>query len=431
VPSDIRHIDVDYISRVEGEGLLRVIVRDGAVVECEFGIFEPPRFFEAFLRGRRFTEAPDITARICGICPVAYQTSSVQAMESACGVSIDPVVDELRTLLYCGEWIESHVLHIYLLHAPDFLGYESGIALAADHPAEVERGLRLKQTGNAVVAALGGREIHPVGMRVGGFHRAPTRRELEPLIPKLERARDDALATVEWVASLPIPEVERSDEYVALVADDHYAIHHGRIKSTAGLDIAVEDWNDHFVEEHVERSTALHSRIRERGMYQVGPVARFNLSEEQLRPIALDAAHRVGLTAPCSNPFRSIVVRAVETLHAVDLALDILDRYERPIQPFVPVQPVSGVGHGASEAPRGMLYHRYEIDAAGRILDAQIVPPTSQNQGSIEADLVHVVEGHLDLVDAELQHLLEQTIRNYDPCISCSVHFLQLEVDRD
>ena len=430
MPSDIRRIGVDYISRVEGEGSLRVAVRNGKVEECDFGIFEPPRFFEAFMRGRKFTEVPDITARICGICPVAYQMSSAQAMESICGVTIDPAIDELRTLLYCGEWIESHVLHMYLLHAPDFLGYESGIALAADHPAEVGLGLRLKQTGNALVSALGGREIHPVSMRVGGFHRVPTRKEIEPLIPRVEQAREDAMATVDFVATLPMPEADRDDEYVALVADDHYAIHHGRIRSTRGMDIAVEEWNDYFVEEHVPRSTSLHSHIRDRGLYQVGPLARFNLSEELLRPVALEAAHRVGLRAPITNPFRSIVVRAVETLHAVDLALDILDRYQRPARPYVPVTPVAGTGHGASEAPRGLLYHRYEIDGDGRILDAQIVPPTAQNQGSIEADLLHLVERNLDMDDAHLQHLLEQSIRNYDPCISCSVHFLRLEVDR-
>jgi len=197
VTSDTRRIGVEYITRVEGEGWLKVAIRDGKVSECNFGIFEPPRFFEAFMRGRKFTEAPDITARICGICPVAYQVSSVQAMEMVCGVTIDPVVDELRTLIYCGEWIESHTLHMYLLHAPDFLGYESGIALAADHPDEVGRGLRLKQTGNAIVAALGGREIHPVGLRVGGYHRVPTRNELAPLIPRLEQARDDAIQTVD------------------------------------------------------------------------------------------------------------------------------------------------------------------------------------------------------------------------------------------
>ncbi len=428
--SDTRRITVDYVTRVEGEGRFRVAIRDGKVTESDFGIFEPPRFFEAFLRGRRFTEVPDITARICGICPVAYQMSSVQAMESVCGARIDPAVDDLRRLMYCGEWIESHALHIHLLHGPDFLGYASGIAMAADHPDEVTRGLRIKQVGNAVVAALGGREIHPVGVRVGGFHKVPTRSALLPLIDRLERARDDAIATVDWVASLPMPEVERTDEYVALHSDDEYAILHGRIRSTAGLDVAVEEWNDVFVEEQVPRSAALRSRIRDRGVFQVGPLARFNLNRDRLRPIALDAADRVGLVAPVTNPFRSIVVRAVEMLHAVDLALELIDRHRQPAAPFVPVDPVAGVGHGASEAPRGLLYHRYAIDTSGRITEAQIVPPTAQNQAAIEADLKGVVEANLDLPDDALRHVLEQSIRNYDPCISCATHFLDLEVDR-
>jgi sulfhydrogenase subunit alpha len=430
VGSETRHIAVDYVTRVEGEGRFRVAIRDGRVTESEFGIFEPPRFFEAFLQGRRFTEVPDITARICGICPVAYQMSSVQAMESACGATIDPAIDDLRKLMYCGEWIESHALHIHLLHAPDFLGYPSGIAMAADHPDAVTRGLRIKQIGNAIVSALGGREIHPVGVRVGGFHRVPSRAALMPLVDRLDQARDDAVAVVDWVASLPSPEVERSDEYVALSADDEYAVLHGRIRSTHGLDMALDEWNEVFVEEHASHSAALRSRIRERGVFQVGPLARFNLNSERLRPIAREAAARVGLTAPCTNPFRSIVVRAVEMLHAVDLALDLLDRYRPPAQPFVPVTPVASTGHGASEAPRGLLYHRYAIDDDGRILEAQIVPPTAQNQGAIEADLRGVVEANLDLADDGLRHVLEQAIRNYDPCISCATHFLDLEVDR-
>jgi len=428
--SDTRRIAVDYVTRVEGEGRFRVAIRDGHVTESEFGIFEPPRFFEAFLQGRRFTEVPDITARICGICPMAYQMSSVQAMESACGAVIDPAIDDLRRLMYCGEWIESHALHVHLLHAPDFLGYPSGIAMAADHPDEVTRGLRIKQVGNAIVSALGGREIHPVGVRVGGFHKVPTRAALMPLIDRLDQARDDAIAVVDWVASLPIPEVERSDEYVALHSDDEYAVLQGRIRSTGGLDLAVEEWNDVFVEEQARHSAALRSRIRDRGVFQVGPLARFNLSGGLLRPVALEAAARVGLTAPCTNPFRSIVVRAVEMLHAIDLSLDLLDRYEQPARAFTPVDPVASTGHGATEAPRGTLYHRYAIDGAGRILEAQIVPPTAQNQGAIEADLRGVVEANLDLSDDGLRHLLEQAIRNYDPCISCATHFLDLEVDR-
>lgn len=428
--SDIRRIEVGYLARVEGEGSLRVEVVDGELGDIEFSIFEPPRFFEGFLRGRRFTEAPDITARICGICPIAYQISSVTAMEDACGVDVGGSLHELRRLIYCGEYIESHALHIYLLHAPDFLGYDSGIAMAADHRAIVERGLRLKQTGNEIIRVLGGREIHPVNVRVGGFWRLPTHAELQDLATELDRARDEALTTVKWVSQLDIPDVTRPVEFVALSDPDRYSFTEGRIKSTDGIDIDVAEWNDVFVEEQVERSNALHATVRERGMYAVGPTARFTLNHEVIQPVAARAAADAGLQPGVPNPFQSIIVRAVETLHAVEEALGIIDAYEPPPAASIAVEPVANIGHGASEAPRGLLYHRYQIDADGEIIEAQIVPPTSQNQLSIEADLRQVLGANLDKPDDELQWILEQSIRNYDPCISCATHFLRLEIDR-
>jgi sulfhydrogenase subunit alpha len=428
--SETRTIDVGYLARVEGEGSLHAEVIDGELGDVEFSIFEPPRFFEGFLRDRQFTEAPDITARICGICPIAYQMSSVTAMEDACGVTVDGALHELRRLIYCGEWIESHALHIYLLHAPDFLGYDSGIAMAADHRAVVERGLRLKQTGNEIVKVLGGREIHPVNVRVGGFWRAPTRAELQPLATELDRARDEALDTVEWVAQLNIPDVVRPVEFVALSDPDRYSFMEGRIRSTEGMDISVSEWNDVFVEEHVQRSNALHARVRERGMFAVGPTARYAINHETIQPAAARAAAAVKLKPGVANPFESIIVRAVETVHAVEEALAIIDAYEPPAVSSIAVEPVNGVGHGASEAPRGLLYHRYEIDDTGAITDAQIVPPTSQNQLSIEADVREVLRANLDKSDEDLQWILEQAIRNYDPCISCATHFLRLEINR-
>jgi len=429
--SDTRRIDVGYLARVEGEGSLHAEVVDGELKNVEFSIFEPPRFFEGFMVGRGFTEAPDITARICGICPIAYQMSSVQAMESLCGVEVADQLHELRRLIYCGEWIESHALHIYLLHAPDFLGYHSGIAMAADHREVVEQGLRLKKTGNDIVKVLGGREIHPINAKVGGWWRLPTTQELTGLATELDRARDEAIATVKWVSELNIPDVERPVEFVALADGDRYPFMEGRITSTEGIDIDVSEWNDVFVEEHVERSNALHARVKERGMYATGPTARYALNHEVIQPVAAKAAADVGLRPGVANPFESIVVRAVETLHAVEEALMIIDRYEAPSQASVPVEPVAGVGHGASEAPRGLLYHRYQIDSDGLIEEAQIVPPTSQNQLAIEGDLRTVLAANLDLPDDELQWLLEQTIRNYDPCISCATHFLDLDIRRE
>ena len=426
-----RVIRTDYLARVEGEGAMYVRLDGRTVAEVKLRIYEPPRFFEALLRGRAFTEAPDITARICGICPVAYQMSSVRAMEDACGVAIDsgPLRD-LRRLLYCGEWIESHSLHIYMLHAPDFLGYAGAVEMAREHREIVEQGLQMKKAGNAVMALVGGREVHPINVRVGGFYRAPTRAELSPLVEPLERARETALATVRWAATLPFPDVECAPELVALSDPGAYPIDLGRIVSDGGLDIAPADFDEHIVEEHVEHSNALHARIRERGTYLTGPLARYALASQALRPLALDAAREAGLGPVCRNPFQSIVVRSVELVQACDEALAIIDAYEQPDAPAVEVTPRRAVGHGATEAPRGLLYHRYEIDEDGTILDAKIVPPTSQNQLAIEEDLRAVVERGLDLPDEQLSLRCEQTIRNHDPCISCATHFLTLTVDR-
>jgi len=426
-----RVIRTDYLARVEGEGAMFVQLDGREVVDVKLRIYEPPRFFEALLRGRAFIEAPDITARICGICPVAYQMSAVRAMEDACGVSIDsgPLRD-LRRLIYCGEWIESHSLHVYMLHAPDFLGYPGAVEMARDHREIVERGLAMKKAGNAVMTLVGGREVHPINIRVGGFYRAPSAAALRALVDPLERARETALATVRWAGALPFPDVECAPELLAVSDPDRYPIDRGRIHSDRGLDIAPDDFDAHIVEEHVEHSNALHAHIRERGSYLTGPLARYALSSQLLRPLAREAAREGGLGPVCRNPFQSIVVRAVELVQACDEALALIGAYEEPDVPAVEVTPRHAVGHGATEAPRGLLYHRYEIAEDGTILDARIVPPTSQNQRVIEEDLRAVVERSLELSDDELSLRCEQSIRNHDPCISCATHFLELTVDR-
>jgi coenzyme F420-reducing hydrogenase alpha subunit len=423
-------IRTDYLARVEGEGAMLVEIDDGIVTNVQLKIYEPPRFFEAFLRGRHFTEAPDITARICGICPVAYQMSSVQAMEQACGVEVEGQLRALRRLLYCGEWIESHALHVFMLHAPDFLGYENAIELARDHPELVAQALELKKTGNELMTVVGGREVHPINVRVGGWYRTPRKRELATLVEKLERALEIALATVTVTAGLDFPDYSFDYELVALSEPGLYPIDRGRIVSSRGIDIAVDDYDEHFVEEHVEWSNALHSSVIGRGSYLCGPLARFALAADRLSPLAREAAAGAGLTATERNPFRSIVVRAVELVYAAEEALRLIAEYEEPDAPAVECKPRGGVGYGATEAPRGLLYHRYEIDDEGTILDAKIVPPTSQNQRTIEEDVRGVVERSLDLADDKLGLLCEQTIRNYDPCISCATHFLDLEVRR-
>jgi sulfhydrogenase subunit alpha len=420
-----RTIKVDYLARVEGEGALYIKIKD-----VKLKIFEPPRFFEALLRGRSFLEAPDITARICGICPIAYQMGSVHAMENALGININGPIRELRRLIYCGEWIESHVLHVAMLHAPDFLGYQDAIQMAKDHPEVVQLALKLKKIGNEIMALLGGREIHPINVRVGGFYKVPHKRDFLKLQEDLKWARDQAQGLVKWVSTLPIPEFERSYEFVALRHENEYPINEGRLVSNSGLDIPINQYDDIFLEEHVQHSNALHSIIKERGPYFVGPMARYNLNFDKLSPVAQEAARCAGLSNTCLNPFKSIIVRSVEVLYAFDEAIRIIDEYEMPDKPHVEIEPRAGTGYGCTEAPRGICYHRYSIDKNGLILDAKIVPPTSQNQKTIENDLKEFVPSRIDLSTEDLTWQCEQAVRNYDPCISCATHFLRLQIER-
>jgi sulfhydrogenase subunit alpha len=425
-----RVLSVTELARVEGEGALYIRATGPKVTEARLDIYEPPRFFEAFLRGRAYTEPPDITARICGICPVAYQMSACLAIEDACGVTVTGPIADLRRLLYCGEWIESHALHIYLLHAPDFLGYRSGIEMAAERRDIVERGLAMKKAGNTIMEVIGGRAIHPVNVRVGGFYRAPTRAELAALTDPLRRALDEALATVRWVAGFDFPDHACEADMLALANPGSYPIERGTVATRSGLGFPAAGWEEHVIEEHVAHSNALHAHLADGSRYLTGPLARYSLSSRWLSPLARDAAQAAGLGPTCDNPFRSIIVRAVETVYAIDEALRIIAAYEPPDAPAVEVRPRAGVGHGVTEAPRGTLYHRYEIGADGIISAARIVPPTSQNQAAIEADLRAFVEARLDLDDAELTRQCEQAIRNYDPCISCATHFLDLTIER-
>lgn len=429
-----RTIQVDYLARVEGEGSLTIRLDGDKATEVQLSIFEPPRFFEAFLRGRSFMEAPDITSRICGICPVAYLMSSCHAMEDALGVHVGGSLRALRRLLYCGEWIESHALHVFLLHAPDFLGYPDAMSMAKQHGSWVKRGLRLKKAGNSLVALLGGREIHPVNVRVGGFYRAPTKSELGALLPELRWGLDAAAEALEWVATFDFPTFERDVEFVALQHPDEYPFCEGRLVSSRGLDIDVRDYDAHFVEEQAPYSSALRSRMvhagGDRGTYLCGPLARFNLDFDQLLPEVQELARRVGLTPPCRNPFRMILVRLVEVAQAFADAIRIVESYVRPEASFVAAPVRAGTGFSVTEAPRGLLYNRFAFDDSGTILDAKIVPPTSQNQLSIEDDLLELAPLLASLPLAEATHRAEQAVRNYDPCISCATHFLTLKVER-
>lgn len=429
VGTKARTINVDYLTRVEGEGALTIRTKGEKVEEVKLKIFEPPRFFEAFLRGRELTDAPDITSRICGICPIAYMTSAVNAMENALQIEIPEYLQQLRRLIYCGEWIESHALHVYMLHAPDFLGYVDAIEMAKDYPEIVKKGLRLKKVGNEIVRLMGGREIHPINYRVGGFYQLPTRSDLLELKKHLQRGLETAKEMVLWVSQFSFPILEKEFECVAMSHPNEYPMARGHIVSSTGLNIKVEEYDEHFEEIHVNYSSALHSKMKKRKRpYLVGPMARYNLNHDQLSPIVHEMIQKIGFEKKCTNPFRQIIIRALETLYACDEAIRIIDSYHSEKEPpFVAFDKRAGAGYGASEAPRGLLYHHYHIDDQGCISDARIVPPTSQNQKSIEEDLFDFVSRNLNLPDDELRWKCEQTIRNYDPCISCSTHFIQLK----
>ena len=426
-----RTVKVDALARVEGEGGIQVKVKGGKVDDVRVVIFEPPRFFEAFLRGRRFDEAPDITARICGICPVAYQMSSCHAMESVCGATVDGQLRELRRLLYCGEWIESHALHVYMLHAPDFLGYQDAIQLAGDHPEVVKKALTLKKIGNDIMTLVGGREIHPVNVKVGGFYRVPTKAELAPLVERLKWARDVSIETTRFVSGFTFPDFNHDYEFVALRHPNEYPINEGRLVSNNGLDIEISKYESQFAEQHVQRSNALHSVHVERGPYFVGPIARYNLNFDKLPESAKQVARDIKLELPCKNPFKSIIVRGLELIFACEESLRIIDAYEPPDKPSVEIIPRAGTGYGCTEAPRGILFHRYKLDHDGTILDAKIVPPTAQNLKTMECDLERFVNANMALDDSVLTWQCEQAVRNYDPCISCATHAIKVKLERE
>lgn len=429
--TETRSIKVEALTRVEGEGGLHVRLNGNIVENVELSIYEPPRFFEGFLRGRPLEEVPDITARICGICPVAYQMSAVHALEQALGISISPEIRRLRRLLYCGEWIESHGLHMHLLQAPDFFNAASGIELALRFPNEVNRGLKLKKQGNDLLEVLGGRAIHPVNVAVGGFYRAPKKDELQKLIPAFEWGLQAAIDATRWVAGFDFPDFERQYEMISVSHPEEYPMNEGRIVSTSGLSIDVSEYEQTFAEHHVAHSTALHSlKTSGETSYHVGPLARINLNRELLCEPAQRVADEVGFATPCFNPFKAIIARGLEIIHAFHEALSILRDYKTFKPSRIVYSQRAGEGCAATEAPRGLIYHRYQVDDEGKVVLAKIVPPTSQNQRQIELDLIDWLPRVLSPDDQHTADECERLIRSYDPCISCSTHFLKLTIDR-
>jgi sulfhydrogenase subunit alpha len=438
-PANIpRTIRVPILTRVEGEGSLYVRIDGKQIEQVQLAIFEPPRLFEALLRGRPCEEAPDITARICGICPIAYQMTAVQALEERFRIVIRPEIRALRRLMYCGEWIESHVLHVTMLQAPDFFGLDSGLELAKQFPEEVKRALRMKKIGNRLLEILGGRAIHPVNLAVGGFYRLPRIEDLQQLIPDLEWGLQAAVEMAKWVASFSFPVFSQSYDYVALSRPDEYAILDGTLVSSRGLSCSVNEYENQFIEEQAPHSTALHSkRLSTGASYFVGPLARININRHQLSPLADETARSLAFPNPCFNPHMGIIARSIEVIHAFEEALEITRNYKpivesrrlpTKIDSLEELPSVSGCA--ATEAPRGTIYHRYNVDEAGKITFAKIVPPTSQNQGQIESDLRTLLTTILDSPDSEIALQCERLVRSYDPCISCSTHFLKLRIDR-
>ena len=427
-----RHIPITLpvLARVEGEGTLELRVHDGEIEDLRLRIFEPPRMFEKLLEGRDYSEVPDMVARICGICPVAYQMSAVHALESLFGVRPTEWIRAMRRVMYCGEWIQSHSLHIHMLAAPDFLGFPGMVEMAQRHPDEVRRGLMLQALGNDLIRLLGARSVHPVGVRVGGFYRAPKQGEIDSLLEELRAALPQAEALVHWTASLGFPEDEQQFTCVALRHPDEYPMNEGRLVSTQGLDIPADLFEKHFVEHQVPHSTALHC-LHDGKPYLVGPLARLNLNMDRLPGHVRDVVDGLRLGFPSRNMHHSIVARAIEIMIAVHEAIRLLESYREPHSPNINLRPVAGVGAGCTEAPRGILWQRYEIDAAGKVRRARIVPPTSQNQARIEDDLRQSLRCFgTDRREEELRHHGERVIRNYDPCISCATHFLDLRINR-
>jgi coenzyme F420-reducing hydrogenase alpha subunit len=429
-----RRIHVEALARVEGEGALNLVMRDGQVEDVQLHVFEPPRYYEAFLRGRDFQEVPDITARICGICPVAYQMGACHALEKAMGVydQVTPAIRMLRNVLYCGEWIESHILHMFMLHLPDFLGYESVISMAEDHAPVVKRSLRIKKLGNELVALLGGRSVHPVGVCVGGFYKAPAPERAAALAEEARCCLDDMCdLTLLLADAIEFPDLERDYEFVSLCADDEYPMNLGRIKSNKGLDVDQEEFGNVIQEHHVAHSTALHAVIKDRGPYMVGPLARLNLNSGKLHPRAAEllpkVCDKVGRQLPWQNNFLSLLARGLEVVHALAWGADLLDGYVPSADVRIPITPRAGKGAHGTEAPRGLCWHEYATKADGAIASARIIPPTSQNQTTIEDDLRELAPQVAQLSDEDAALRCEHLIRNYDPCISCSVHFLDFK----
>jgi sulfhydrogenase subunit alpha len=424
-----KRIDVHHVTRVEGHGNIVVEVADGQLKECRFEVTETPRFFEAMLLGRPYQEASHITSRICGICATGHATTSLRASEKALGVEPSLQTQLLRKLTFHGEILDSHILHVYMLVAPDFFGVGSVIPLASSHPDVVLRALRMKKLSGDICAVVAGRHTHPIAMSVGGFTHVPQRAELEELRERLIAARPDVDETVALFASLQWPQFERDTEYVSLTKPDEYAFIDGEITTSDGTRLPIEDYRQVTNEHMVRHSTAKHTRhLRE--SYMVGALARFNNNFTQLHPRAKEAASTLGLKPKVTNPYLNSAAQVVEIVHCVEDAIDILDRlidHDLRAEALASPNRSAGEGVGACEVPRGLLFHHYWIGEDGSMTGANCIIPTNQNMANLEADMRALVPQILDKSAEAMQLDLEMLVRAYDPCISCSVHVLKID----
>ncbi|MFN7065264.1 MAG: Ni/Fe hydrogenase subunit alpha [Aquificaceae bacterium] len=416
---------IDALTRVEGEGALEVYLEEGRPKELRLSIYEPPRFIEGLLKGKPYHYIPDITARICGICPVAYQMSGLQAIEDAFGVEIPKEIEVIRRLMYFGEWIQSHALHVFFLHLPDFYRVPSIFELAKVDRDLLLAGMDIKRAGSLIIQTLGGRTSHPVSVIAGGFSSLPE--SLSSLVDPLVSALEKSLWVIERIKELNYPEFELKNVVFVSLFEEDYPILKGDIYFE-GQRLPASSFKELFEEFEVSYSTAKHSKLKDGRLYLVGPLARFNNAYQKLSSIAGEGAERLGLEAPIRNPYKSLMVRMLEVIHALERALQIVKGYKRPEESHVEVKPRRSEGFGVSEAPRGILWHNYTFDEEGRILKADIVPPTSQNIPAIELSLWEFIKRSQSLTEDYLRDGAEPMIRNFDPCISCATHFLRVKV---
>jgi sulfhydrogenase subunit alpha len=425
------NISVNHVTRVEGHGNIRLRASDGKVESVTWQVPEAPRFFEAMVRGRSFEDIQTIVSRICGICSVTHSLAAIKGVEDAMKIKVSEQTDKLRILCHYGEYIESHVLHVGYLVAPDLLGQKSVIPLVASHPDVVKTIIRLHRLGNTWMEIIGGRMTHPVTLKPGGFTTIPSEKKLLELKKSIEDAAADLKILVEVLLSLAdkLPDFERDTEYVALTHPDYYTFYHGDIASTdTDKQVPVKEF-ERVVNEYVTpQSTAKWCKWH-RDSYAVGALARFNINADLLLPLAAETAKQFGLKKGACNPYLNNVAQVVECAQVVEHSLQLIDELlTKGLKPEpVKVKPMAGEGVGCVEAPRGILFHRYAFDKNGLCTKANICIPTGQNHANIQKDFEAFAPQIIDRSQDEIRLLLEMLVRSYDPCISCSTHYLNVE----